>query len=327
MRHLRTIAIALALLTSAALARADDRQQQARRATSRGAQPRHRSPAAESEAARRRASTSSSTRRSRSARRLRQAALILFDLVEQVGRSREGDRDVLPRRVAVPEGRPRRRAHVLHRDRRDRHARASTTSRRWSALVEIAIVAERRPAAKTRSPTLDEISPASALPPVPYVRGKYAFSQGKYDEALAAFDEVPKGSDFELQALYYSGADERREEGPRAGDRHLHRPRSTASRERRADRRVIELASARARPALLRARAAVEVDRLVPARRSPQRSVPRRALRGRVGLREEQAVRQGAARARAARAERSAVARRRRRCGSSRATSASARRR
>ncbi|MFT3695040.1 MAG: hypothetical protein QM831_18020 [Kofleriaceae bacterium] len=46
----------------------------------------------------------------------------------------------------------------------------------------------------------------AAGPQTSYMRGKFAFSQDKYDEALLAFNEVPKGSDYELQALYYSGA-------------------------------------------------------------------------------------------------------------------------
>jgi tetratricopeptide (TPR) repeat protein len=42
-------------------------------------------------------------------------------------------------------------------------------------------------------------------PSVPYVLGKYSYAQNKYDEAIALFNEVPKGSDYELQALYFSG--------------------------------------------------------------------------------------------------------------------------
>ncbi len=73
-------------------------------------------------------------------------------------------------------------------------------------LVEIAI-ADGDPSAATEAlSTLDQISPGLRQPGVPYVRGKFAFSQGKYDEAVAFLNEVPKGSDFELQALYYTGA-------------------------------------------------------------------------------------------------------------------------
>jgi len=39
---------------------------------------------------------------------------------------------------------------------------------------------------------------------VPYVRGKYSFSIGKYDDAIAQFAQVPKGSDKEYQAAYYT---------------------------------------------------------------------------------------------------------------------------
>ena len=40
---------------------------------------------------------------------------------------------------------------------------------------------------------------------VPYVRGKYAYSAGKYDEALAFFGTVPAGSTYALQAKYFIG--------------------------------------------------------------------------------------------------------------------------
>ena len=74
-----------------------------------------------------------------------------------------------------------------------------------------------------------------------YVKGKLAFSQDKFDEALAAFNEVPKGSDFELQALFYAGAaNVAKKDLPRATDIYSdlvnRKPRTSA------DRRVIELA-------------------------------------------------------------------------------------
>ncbi|MDB4954632.1 MAG: hypothetical protein JWO36_2201 [Myxococcales bacterium] len=44
------------------------------------------------------------------------------------------------------------------------------------------------------------------LSSVPYVKAKLAFSRGKIDDAITMFAAVPKGSDYELQALYYTGA-------------------------------------------------------------------------------------------------------------------------
>ena len=73
-------------------------------------------------------------------------------------------------------------------------------------LVEIAIVQHDNAGADEAMAALTGINAGIRLPSVPYIRGKYAFSQDKYDDAIAAFNEVPKGSDNELQALYFSAA-------------------------------------------------------------------------------------------------------------------------
>jgi tetratricopeptide (TPR) repeat protein len=71
-------------------------------------------------------------------------------------------------------------------------------------LVEIAI-AQNDPAGANDA--LGKLAAAGApTAAVPYAKGKFAFSQDKYDDAIAAFNEVPKGSEYELQALYYTGA-------------------------------------------------------------------------------------------------------------------------
>jgi tetratricopeptide (TPR) repeat protein len=45
----------------------------------------------------------------------------------------------------------------------------------------------------------------SGRPEVPYVRGKWLFSQGKLDDALGALAAVPAGSSHDFQAQYYKG--------------------------------------------------------------------------------------------------------------------------
>ncbi|HMG20914.1 MAG TPA: tetratricopeptide repeat protein, partial [Kofleriaceae bacterium] len=70
-------------------------------------------------------------------------------------------------------------------------------------LIEIAIVRKDETNLADHLAALDRITPALRLPSVPYVRGKLAYSQGKFDEAIGLFNEVPKGSDYELQATYY----------------------------------------------------------------------------------------------------------------------------
>ncbi|MGN6107160.1 MAG: tetratricopeptide repeat protein [Kofleriaceae bacterium] len=69
-------------------------------------------------------------------------------------------------------------------------------------LVEISI-AQSDPSGI--EPVMQALASASPqLPEVPYVRGKLAFSQGNHDEAVSHFAQVPKGSDHELQAAYYT---------------------------------------------------------------------------------------------------------------------------
>ncbi|HEY6035375.1 MAG TPA: tetratricopeptide repeat protein, partial [Kofleriaceae bacterium] len=73
-------------------------------------------------------------------------------------------------------------------------------------LVEIAIVQKDWQDAQDSLAKLTAIGNGQQLSAVPYVTGKLAFAQDKYDDALAAFNQVAKGSDYELQALYYAGA-------------------------------------------------------------------------------------------------------------------------
>ncbi|HEX7837314.1 MAG TPA: tetratricopeptide repeat protein, partial [Kofleriaceae bacterium] len=72
-------------------------------------------------------------------------------------------------------------------------------------LIEIAIAQKDDAKITEVVRALDQVPAGQRLPSVPYVRGKLAYAQGKYDDALAAFQEVPKGSDGELQAAYYAG--------------------------------------------------------------------------------------------------------------------------
>jgi outer membrane protein assembly factor BamD (BamD/ComL family) len=80
-------------------------------------------------------------------------------------------------------------------------------------LVEIAILENDTAAGDDALRALEQAGAGSAA--VPYARGKWAFAQAKnadgtydtakIDNAIAAFNQVPKGSDYELQAAYYLG--------------------------------------------------------------------------------------------------------------------------
>jgi TolA-binding protein len=70
-------------------------------------------------------------------------------------------------------------------------------------LVEIAIAQQDTTDVDQHLAALDRLG-TSQTSEAPYVRGKYFYSQGKYDEALAQFALVPKGSEHEAQAQYYT---------------------------------------------------------------------------------------------------------------------------
>jgi hypothetical protein len=107
-------------------------------------------------------------------------------------------------------------------------------------LIEIAIVQKDETNVAQHLAALDRISPGLRLPSVPYVRGKLAYAQDKHDEAIAYFQEVPRGSDDELAAAYFTAtAYVAKKDLPRATDLFTEligkKPR-TAN-----DRRIIEL--------------------------------------------------------------------------------------
>jgi len=83
-------------------------------------------------------------------------------------------------------------------------AKNNTASRYYQLalvrLVEIAIVQQDPTDVDANLAALDR---GPRLPQTPYVRGKWLYSQGKHDDAIAQFGEVPKDSAFELQAQYY----------------------------------------------------------------------------------------------------------------------------
>lgn len=72
-------------------------------------------------------------------------------------------------------------------------------------IVEIAIVENDTPSAEQALTLLGSMNAGLRGPAVPYVQGKWAFAQGKYDDAIGLFSTVPKGGEYELQAAYFTG--------------------------------------------------------------------------------------------------------------------------
>ncbi|HTR54002.1 MAG TPA: tetratricopeptide repeat protein [Kofleriaceae bacterium] len=72
-------------------------------------------------------------------------------------------------------------------------------------LVEIAIASSEPLDSPDTQQVVGALNSAQRAPSVPYVLGKLAFAKGDFDGAQQQFDQVPKGSDYELQAEYYTG--------------------------------------------------------------------------------------------------------------------------
>ena len=132
-----------------------------------------------------------------------QAALMLFDLAQKPGQDQETATFYLAESLYQKGDRGAARSYY------EQITNGANTSSRYYQpsllrLVEIAIAQRDTSNVAPTIQALDQLSPGLRKPQVPYVRGKYAFFEGKYDEALAYFNDVPKGSEHELQAVYYS---------------------------------------------------------------------------------------------------------------------------
>lgn len=105
-------------------------------------------------------------------------------------------------------------------------------------IVELAILDSDTQAGED---ALAKLTNTAQTPAVPYIRGKWAFAQGRYDDAISFFNAVQKGSEYDAQATYYLGTSyvAKKDLGKATDvftDLVRRKPKSNA------DRRVVELA-------------------------------------------------------------------------------------
>jgi tetratricopeptide (TPR) repeat protein len=167
------------------------------------------------------------------------AALVLFDLANKPGTEQEAATYYLGESLFQKGDKGAARAYFAQLAQRpgSKYHQPSVVR-----LVEIAIAQNDATDIDATLAALDSSSPSSAQ--IPYVKGKYAFSQGKLDEAQSLFEAVGKDSEWELQAGYYLGATAGAEKDlQRATDIYtdLVGRRPSMGMHAAADRRVIEL--------------------------------------------------------------------------------------
>src|SRR5215208_5012711 len=72
-------------------------------------------------------------------------------------------------------------------------------------LIELSLILRDPTGVDDWLAALDRVPADKRRASVPYVRGKYALSLEKYDDALRWFGEVPKTSEYSFQAQYFTG--------------------------------------------------------------------------------------------------------------------------
>src|SRR5262245_54489943 len=131
-----------------------------------------------------------------------QAALMLFDLSSKPGPDQEAATFYLGESLYQKGDRGAARSYY------GQPAQKGSTGRYYPPallrIIEIGIAQNDPGSLDQTISQVNSLPGGAASPQVPYVRGKYAFSVGKYDEAISDFTAVPKGSDKEYQAAYYT---------------------------------------------------------------------------------------------------------------------------
>lgn len=85
-------------------------------------------------------------------------------------------------------------------------AKSNTSGKYYQpSLIRLVEIAVHQKDATDIDQVLSQLNNTAATPEVPYVKGKLAFSQDKHDEAIGFFNQVAKGSDHEMPALYFTG--------------------------------------------------------------------------------------------------------------------------
>ena len=136
------------------------------------------------------------------------AALMLYDLVQKSSSASSGDAETAVYYLA--ESLLQKGDRVAARGYFTQIANAGTSGKYYQQslerLIELAIALGDPAGVEEWQAALIRLPSAQRRPSVPYVLGKYAFSLGKYDDALSLLRDVPKGSAYELQSLYFTGA-------------------------------------------------------------------------------------------------------------------------
>ncbi len=135
------------------------------------------------------------------------AALLLYDYVAQVPRGRDYDTALYYLGESLFQKGDRVASRTFFAQLVQEVGRASKYYQQsLERLIELSLLIGEDEGVTQWLADLDAVPADKRQPSVPYVRGKYAFSQGQFDEALGWFEQVPQASEYGFQSTFYIGS-------------------------------------------------------------------------------------------------------------------------
>ena len=134
------------------------------------------------------------------------AALLLYDYIAQDTRGRDYDTAVyyLAESLFQKNDRVASRTYFAQLV-QEIGARSKYYQQALERLIELSLILDEKDGVDQWLAELDRVPADKRAASVPYVRGKYAFSVGNFDEALTWLAQVPAESEYGFQAQYFLG--------------------------------------------------------------------------------------------------------------------------
>ena len=134
-----------------------------------------------------------------------EAATVLLDVVEKYPNSQGYDDALVLLGQALFQGKDYKSARHYFEMAVQKNTGSRLEQQALQRLIEISLHTEDFDHVDDYLKRLENIPAGQLEPSVPYVRGKYAYSRGHFDEALGLLASIPPSSPYSLQARYIAG--------------------------------------------------------------------------------------------------------------------------
>jgi TolA-binding protein len=134
----------------------------------------------------------------------REAATLLLDVVDKYPSSHAYDEAVFLLGECLYQDKDLNSARSYFRQAIQKRTGSRLEQNALGRLIEIALQTGEMDAVDDYLARLQSVPVAALEPSVPYVRGKYAYSRDRFDEALSAFESLPTTNPYFLRARYFA---------------------------------------------------------------------------------------------------------------------------